>query len=212
MPVPLLRHGRACPPSSVMAGLVLPPPSWPGLSSLLRHGRACPGHPRLPLSPPPRKQDVDARHKAGHDEGTEVGHGERAEAGHGEGMEAGHDERVEGMTKGGQVMAVAMSRMRAATAVTLSPPSWPGLSRPSTSSLAAARRKQDVDARHKAGHDEGTEVGHGERAEAGHDEGVEAGHPVFTGMAAKAAMPWLDHPPSRVMTFAEGHACERGAR
>jgi hypothetical protein len=29
-----------------------------------RHGRARPGHPRLSLS----KQDVDARHKAGHDE------------------------------------------------------------------------------------------------------------------------------------------------
>src|SRR5690349_18194837 len=32
---------------------------------LLRHGRACPGHPRL-FS---QNQDVDARHKAGHDEG-----------------------------------------------------------------------------------------------------------------------------------------------
>jgi hypothetical protein len=28
-----------------------------------RHGRACPGHPRLE-----RAKDVDARHKAGHDE------------------------------------------------------------------------------------------------------------------------------------------------
>src|SRR5712671_5744821 len=28
-----------------------------------RHGRACPGHPRLKVS----KEDVDARHKAGHD-------------------------------------------------------------------------------------------------------------------------------------------------
>jgi len=30
-----------------------------------RHGRACPGHPRLPQAV---SQDVDARHKAGHDE------------------------------------------------------------------------------------------------------------------------------------------------
>src|SRR5712675_3666057 len=31
---------------------------------LPRHGRACPGHPRLRLAP---REDVDARHKAGHD-------------------------------------------------------------------------------------------------------------------------------------------------
>ena len=31
----------------------------------LRHGRACPGHPRLCR---PKKQDVDARDKRGHDE------------------------------------------------------------------------------------------------------------------------------------------------
>jgi hypothetical protein len=31
---------------------------------LSRHGRACPGHPRLD---PRAKEDVDARHKAGHD-------------------------------------------------------------------------------------------------------------------------------------------------
>ncbi|MCF8478716.1 MAG: hypothetical protein K9G60_16935 [Pseudolabrys sp.] len=31
-----------------------------------RHGRACPGHPRLAVFE--RKKDVDARHKAGHDE------------------------------------------------------------------------------------------------------------------------------------------------
>ena len=30
-----------------------------------RHGRACPGHPRLSL---PGSKDVDARHKAGHDD------------------------------------------------------------------------------------------------------------------------------------------------
>jgi hypothetical protein len=30
-----------------------------------RHGRACPGHPRLASA---TKKDVDARHKAGHDE------------------------------------------------------------------------------------------------------------------------------------------------
>ena len=40
------------------------PPSCPRLS-LKRHGRACPGHPRLY----PYRQDVDARHKAGHDGG-----------------------------------------------------------------------------------------------------------------------------------------------
>jgi hypothetical protein len=33
--------------------------------STTRHGRACPGHPRLILL---NAQDVDARHKAGHDE------------------------------------------------------------------------------------------------------------------------------------------------
>jgi hypothetical protein len=32
----------------------------------LRHGRACPGHPRLYLMD--AIEDVDARHKAGHDE------------------------------------------------------------------------------------------------------------------------------------------------
>jgi hypothetical protein len=32
-----------------------------------------------------------------------------------------------------------------------SPPSWPGLSRPSTTCF----KKKDVDARHKAGHDDG---------------------------------------------------------
>jgi hypothetical protein len=31
-----------------------------------RHGRACPGHPRLAA----KKEDVDARHKAGHDDGV----------------------------------------------------------------------------------------------------------------------------------------------
>ena len=36
----------------------------------------------------------------------------------------------------------------------VSPPSWPGLSRPSTSFLL--RFSEDVDARHKAGHDEET--------------------------------------------------------
>ena len=42
------------------------------VASLLRvslcHGRACPGHPRL--SRPQPKKFVDARHKAGHDEGV----------------------------------------------------------------------------------------------------------------------------------------------
>jgi hypothetical protein len=33
---------------------------------LFRHGRACPGHPRLSCLK--AQQDVDARHKAGHDE------------------------------------------------------------------------------------------------------------------------------------------------
>jgi hypothetical protein len=33
--------------------------------TFIRHGRACPGHPRLHR----RMKDVDARHKAGHDEG-----------------------------------------------------------------------------------------------------------------------------------------------
>src|SRR6266849_10436449 len=33
-------------------------------TGLIRHGRACPGHPRLGVV----KKDVDARHKAGHDE------------------------------------------------------------------------------------------------------------------------------------------------
>ncbi len=37
----------------------------------------------------------------------------------------------------------------------ISPPSWPGLSRPSTSYLS--NMQQDVDARHKAGHDDGDE-------------------------------------------------------
>jgi hypothetical protein len=200
-----------------MAGPVLPPPSWPGLSRPSTSSFVAAS----------RKQDVDARHKAGHDEGTEAGHGERVEAGHGEGMEAGHDERVEGMTKGGQVMAVAMSRMRAATAVTLPPPSWPGPAihvflcrRLQGSKTWMPGTKAGHDEGVEAGHGEGVEAGHGERAEAGHGEGTEAGHdervegghPVFTGMAAKAAMPWLDHPPSRVMTFAEGHACARGAR
>jgi hypothetical protein len=32
-----------------------------------RHGRACPGHPRL-WAIGINKEDVDARHKAGHDE------------------------------------------------------------------------------------------------------------------------------------------------
>jgi hypothetical protein len=32
---------------------------------LSRHGRACPGHPRLIFE---TKKDVDARHKAGHDD------------------------------------------------------------------------------------------------------------------------------------------------
>jgi hypothetical protein len=35
------------------------------LRPALRHGRACPGHPRLGVS---TKLDVDARHRAGHDE------------------------------------------------------------------------------------------------------------------------------------------------
>ncbi len=42
-------------------GFVIPP---------LRHGRACPGHPRLL---PPTAQDVDARPKAGHDDGEDAG-------------------------------------------------------------------------------------------------------------------------------------------
>jgi hypothetical protein len=38
---------------------------WPFIAvvSLFRHGPACPGHPRL------QKQVVDARQKAGHDDG-----------------------------------------------------------------------------------------------------------------------------------------------
>jgi hypothetical protein len=34
-----------------------------------RHGRACPGHPRLFIAP---LEDVDARHKAGHDESNKL--------------------------------------------------------------------------------------------------------------------------------------------
>ena len=34
--------------------------------TLSRHGRACPGHPRLLLLM--GRKDVDARHKAGHDD------------------------------------------------------------------------------------------------------------------------------------------------
>ena len=34
------------------------------IEAIDRHGRACPGHPRQLQ----RREDVDARHKAGHDE------------------------------------------------------------------------------------------------------------------------------------------------
>jgi hypothetical protein len=40
--------------------------SYPLSNVFLRHGRACPGHPLLPLLLV--CEDVDARHKAGHDE------------------------------------------------------------------------------------------------------------------------------------------------
>jgi hypothetical protein len=36
------------------------------IDTQLRHGRACPGHPRLKFGV--GLKDVDARHKAGHDE------------------------------------------------------------------------------------------------------------------------------------------------
>jgi len=36
------------------------------IEAIDRHGRACPGHPRL--AELQRHEDVDARHKAGHDE------------------------------------------------------------------------------------------------------------------------------------------------
>jgi hypothetical protein len=42
---------------------------------LFRHGRACPGHPRLVAW---LGQDVDARHKAGHDEAPAATSRERA--------------------------------------------------------------------------------------------------------------------------------------
>jgi hypothetical protein len=72
----LSRHGRACPGHPEMlctayrdardkrghdAGV------YHRAMTLSRHGRACPGHPRLAFSWKGRK-DVDARHKAGHDE------------------------------------------------------------------------------------------------------------------------------------------------